>query len=187
MSDITEIPDDGSLHRLRTWRFAQAAIDYICGRLGVDRRQACAVLKDALEDGQIRARGPMSGADASEIPSTFWRFAAIDPDGTAVNLSSLQKLAWFEVNLDDVLLLWPLAESSSDPAETPPAQPARKAVPKRELELFVVEGKFESCDKAEKAARNHFVGRSVNRDVVRGIWRGRGLSGNVGRPRGGVS
>jgi hypothetical protein len=174
-------------NHVRIWRLAQAAIDYIAVRLGIDRRQACAVLKDALEDGRIRARGPMSGADASEIPSNFWRFAAIDPDGTAVNLSSLQKLAWFEVNLDDVLQLWPLGESTADPGETPPAQPARKAVPKRELEPFVVEGKFESCDKAENAARNHFVGRSVDRDLVREIWRARGLSGKVGRPRGGVS
>jgi hypothetical protein len=170
--------------RVRTWVLAQVAIDHVAGRLGVDRPQACVALKDALQDERIRARGPIVGANASEIPSEFWRFSDIDSEGVAVNLSSLQKLPWFEVNFDDVLRVWPPAVS---PAETASAQPPRKAVSRRDLEPFVVAGKFTSCDIAESAARKHFVGRSVDRDLIRKIWGDNGLGGKRGRPRGGVS
>jgi hypothetical protein len=53
----------------RRWELAPAVIDYVAGRLGIDRRQACDALKDALRDGLIRARGPIAGANASEVSS----------------------------------------------------------------------------------------------------------------------
>jgi hypothetical protein len=93
----------------RIWELAPAIIDYVASRLGVDRNQACTVLKDALQDGRIRGHGLIVGVGEIELDRSFWRFAAINPDGSAVNLSSMKKLAWFEINVEDVLRIWPAA------------------------------------------------------------------------------
>jgi hypothetical protein len=159
----------------RTWELAPALIDYVSA--------AGEALKDALRDGRIRAHGLIVGVGEIDVDRLFWRFAEINPDGWAINLSSLQKLAWFEVNIEDVLKIWPPSAPPAETVETSSTQPTRKAVHKRELEPFVVEGKFASCDKAVDAARDRFVGRSINRDLIRKIWNNRGLGGKRGRPR----
>ena len=120
----------------RAWPLATAAIDHICARLGVRRPEACMKLKEALHEGTVKARGPINGANASVLESEFWRFAAIEPGGSAFNLSSLKKLSWFELNADDVLRVWPLAPPKRHPGGAPQAAdwPAIEEALSREIE-----------------------------------------------------
>jgi hypothetical protein len=172
----------------RTWELAPAIIDYVASRLGVARNQACTLLKDALQDGSTRAHGLIVGVGEIDLTRSFWRFAEINPDGSAINLSLLQNLAWFEINVDDVLNVWPPRPTPAAPtAETSPeagtARLPRKAVRKGDLEPFLVSGNYASEAAAMAAATAHFGDRLVNRTLLRGIRKKHGLSGKVGRPR----
>jgi hypothetical protein len=91
----------------RAWHFAPTVVDYVAGRIGQDRVQACEALKEELANGTIGARGPIVDANASTIASEFWRFAALDPDGSAVDHSKLKRLPWVEFKAEDILRVWP--------------------------------------------------------------------------------
>jgi hypothetical protein len=120
----------------RAWPLAPAVIDYVAFRIGGDRVQACAALKDELSEGTIRARGPIAGADASGIASEFWRFAVLDPDGAAIDLSKAKKLAWVEFNAADVIAAWPPKAPVHAKGGRPPSAdwPALQESLRREIE-----------------------------------------------------
>jgi hypothetical protein len=164
----------------RTWEPAPAVIDYVARHLGVDRHRACAVLRDALF-ATVRSRGPIAGANASEIASEFWRFAAIDPEGFAIDLSSMKKLSWFEVNAEDVLRIWPPAAAPEREAE--PAKVVCKQPSDREIRAFLLMASEKAnAARALKAAEDHFD-CPLNREAFRAIWKDCKLGGKRGRPR----
>jgi hypothetical protein len=115
----------------RTWELAITAIDYVARHLGVDRPQACAVLKDALQDGRICGHGLIVGVGEIDLDRSFWRLAAINPDGSAINLSQMKRLAWFEIAAEDVLRLWPPRPAPAVPETQPSTEPAGKQAGKR--------------------------------------------------------
>jgi hypothetical protein len=81
------------------------------------RRAACVALKVALAKGKVRAKGPLG----APIEAEWWKFAEISEGGSAVNLSSGRKLDHFEVCVEDVLRIWPLATfSTKQPSEKHP-------------------------------------------------------------------
>jgi hypothetical protein len=94
-------------HFSRPWPLAPTVIDYIACHIGGDRKQACAALREEFANGTIETRGPVVDATASPIASEFWRFGVLDPDGSAIDLSKLKKLAWVEINAADVIAVWP--------------------------------------------------------------------------------
>lgn len=90
------------------WPLAPEVINYIARRCRTEEEEACLKLQRTLLDGSVRARGPLRSASAEAIDNEYWRFALPDTDGSAVNLSTFQKLPWFEVAAEDVLQVWPI-------------------------------------------------------------------------------
>ena len=82
------------------------------------RRAACVALKAALAKGKIRAKDPLG----APIELEWLKFAEISGGGSAVNLSSGRKLDHFEVCVEDVLRIWPLATPAEEPKEPTPDQ-----------------------------------------------------------------
>lgn len=88
---------------------------------------ARARLQNALEDGPVRARGPLHfphGMPAQvrphwpvvEIPSAFWRGSEWDGFIGIRNRSTSEFLPWFEVAKQELCKLWPEADRISMPA-----------------------------------------------------------------------
>jgi hypothetical protein len=97
------------------WPTAPLAINYVAESVGKTKSEACLELQRRLVDGSIRARGPITDEEASEIYSEFWRFAIPKIDGSAFNVHFEFDLRWFEVSAKDVLKIWPIPSASSKP------------------------------------------------------------------------
>jgi hypothetical protein len=122
------------------WLSSEEAIAHICAciwyrRDGTLRRQlplsmvARTYLQNALEDGSVRARGPLQGLrdlppkvqlrwPEVEISSAFWMGAEWDGGSGFRNRSRSELLPWFEVtkNEKELYELWPEADRRSMPA-----------------------------------------------------------------------
>jgi hypothetical protein len=120
-------PLSGDFFPGREWCFADPAIDYIAAVDKSMRAQACHRLHLILQEGRLRARGPLPSelVEVQDIDPEFWRHASPREEGGAVGLGSDGYIAWFEVNVSDLCAAFPanmaLVLIADAPEQKPPA------------------------------------------------------------------
>jgi hypothetical protein len=159
------------------WPLAPLVIDYMRERLACSPHDACLALQNRFLDGSVRTRGPIESGPVVEINAEFWRYAFPDFDGRAHNMSTFQRLPWFEIAADDVLRIWP-----RETAAPPVARTAFPRAREHELRSFLLAGMHPNERKAHATAEKYF-GKRIDRDLVRKIRRENSLSGRAGAPR----
>ncbi len=102
-------PLSGDFFAGREWCFADPALDYIAAIDKSTRAQACRRLHLILQEGRVRARGPLPSelVDVQDIDPEFWRHASPREEGDAVVPDANVYVAWFEVNVSDLCAAFP--------------------------------------------------------------------------------
>jgi hypothetical protein len=139
--------------------------------------QACVALQEQLLDRHIQTRGRIEatlaeidalgrmktrGSTIRAIDSEFWRFACPNPDGTAFNLSTLEKLSWFELCAEQVLRAFPPADALAEPepVERYAGRPSIRSAIEAELEARAARGEMRDAITAEAKAILEWVNKN---------------------------
>lgn len=111
------------------WISIVEAEGIVARRTGVDQFSARMEIKQSLEHAALANQCLIGQSnDLASVPQSAWRFAEINPDGTALFMSgigaaSLATARWIEVSRADVDRLWPGVGAHTAPA----AQPKRRS------------------------------------------------------------